>query len=268
MNAGSLVIPPEASIFDGMSAEMATALLEPPATIAGKKLSVVIPAYNEAATIHKILDLVIAAPVNLDLELIVVDDGSKDGTSEAVAAWARNHQHRPRLDVKVIRKENGGKGTAVRRGIDESTGDFVLIQDADLEYEPNDYPRLLQPLVDGEVDVVYGSRILGPDKGGTFMFYLGGRVVTLATNLLYFCWISDEPTCYKVFRGDLIRGIPLVCKGFEFCPEVTAKVLKRGHRIKDVPIRYHPRTVQEGKKIRARDGFIALWELLKWRFVG
>ncbi len=265
---GSLVIRLVAVIFGAMGVESNVAVVDRPAGKAGKKLSVVIPAYNEAATIHKILDLVIAAPVNLFLELIVVDDGSRDGTSEAVQAWAQSHQHRAGLDVKVVRKDNGGKGTAVRRGIAESTGDFVLIQDADLEYEPADYPRLLQPLVDGEVDVVYGSRILGPDKGGTFMFYLGGRVVTLATNLLYFCWISDEPTCYKVFRGDLIRSIPLVCKGFEFCPEVTAKVLKRGHRIKDVPIRYHPRTVQEGKKIRARDGFIALWELLKWRFVG
>jgi glycosyltransferase involved in cell wall biosynthesis len=170
--------------------------------------------------------------------------------------------------VKVITKDNGGKGTAVRRGIDESTGEYVIIQDADLEYEPADYPGLLEPMLRGEADVVYGSRILGPDKGGAPMFYLGGRVVTLATNLLYFCWITDEPTCYKLFRGDLIRSIPLECKGFEFCPEVTAKVLKRGHRIVDVPIRYHPRSVAEGKKIRAKDGLIALWELLKWRFRG
>lgn len=229
-------------------------------------LSVVIPAYNEAATIHKILDLVTAVPLRLHKEVIVVDDGSKDGTAEAVQRWAQGQAGRVGLAVKVITKENGGKGTAVRRGIDESTGEYVLIQDADLEYEPNDYPALLAPMLAGQSDVVYGSRILGPDKGGTFMFYLGGRVVTLATNLLYFCWITDEPTCYKLFRGDLIRSIPLECKGFEFCPEVTAKVLKRGHRIVDVPIRYHPRSVAEGKKIRAKDGLIALWELLKWRF--
>lgn len=231
-------------------------------------LSVVIPAYNEARTIHKILELVVDVPVGMHKEIIVVDDGSKDDTAQAVRNWALAHADDPAVTVKVITKENGGKGTAVRRGIAESTGEFVIIQDADLEYEPADYPKLLEPMLKGEADVVYGSRILGPDRGGTLMFYLGGRVVTLATNLLYFCWITDEPTCYKLFRGDLIRGIPLVCKGFEFCPEVTAKVLKRGHRIVDVPIRYHPRTVQEGKKIRARDGFIALWELLKWRFIG
>jgi dolichol-phosphate mannosyltransferase len=231
-------------------------------------LSIIIPAYNEAATIHKILDLVAAVPLELNKEIIVVDDGSKDDTSKAVDAWAAGHTGNAALSVKVITKENGGKGTAVRRGIDESTGEYVIIQDADLEYEPTDYPALLAPMLRGEADVVYGSRILGPDRGGTLMFYLGGRVVTLATNLLYFCWITDEPTCYKLFRGDLIRSIPLECKGFEFCPEVTAKVLKRGHRIVDVPIRYHPRSVAEGKKIRAKDGFIALWELLKWRFKG
>jgi len=231
-------------------------------------LSVVIPAYNEARTIHKILDLVIAVRLGLNKEIIVVDDGSKDDTAQAVTSWAQAHTDDPGISVKVITKENGGKGTAVRRGIDESTGEFVIIQDADLEYEPADYPKLLEPMLKGEADVVYGSRILGPDRGGTLMFYLGGRVVTLATNLLYFCWITDEPTCYKLFRGDLIRSIPLVCKGFEFCPEVTAKVLKRGHRIVDVPIRYHPRSIEEGKKIRAKDGLIALWELLKWRFKG
>jgi glycosyltransferase involved in cell wall biosynthesis len=242
-------------------------LSQPIQSLAGV-LSVVIPAYNEAATIEKILDKIAAVQVNVGMELIVVDDGSKDGTGDVVNGWIRRHDDDPRLTAKLIAKENGGKGTAVRRGIAESTGDWVVIQDADLEYDPNDYAALLEPLVAGETNVVYGSRILGPDKPGSLKFYLGGRLVTLATNLLYWSSLTDEPTCYKVFRGDLIRGMDLQSTGFEFCPEVTAKLLKRGHRIAEVPIRYYPRSVKEGKKIRSWDGVLAIWELLKWRFRG
>jgi GT2 family glycosyltransferase len=241
-------------------------LVDQPKTALAGVLSVVIPAYNEAPTIEKILDLVVAVKINVGIELIIVDDGSTDGTSEVVQQWARRHDGDPRFACKVITKENGGKGTAVRRGISESTGDWVIIQDADLEYDPNDYAALLEPMIAGEADVVYGSRILGPDKPGSMKFYLGGRLVTFATNLLYWTDLTDEPTCYKLFRGELIRGIDLTCTGFEFCPEVTAKVLKRGHRIAEVPIRYYPRSIEEGKKIRAWDGILALWELLKWRF--
>jgi glycosyltransferase involved in cell wall biosynthesis len=228
-------------------------------------LSVVIPAYNEEPTLTLILDKVAAVKMALDMEIIIVDDGSKDRTADVAKAWAAKHSSN-RLRVKVISKENGGKGTAVRRGIDESTGEYVIIQDADLEYDPNDYPALLEPILAGDADVVYGSRITGPDKPGSLKFYLGGRLVTIATNLLYWSSLTDEPTCYKLFRGPLIRSIPLTCTGFEFCPEVTAKVLKRGLRIAEVPIRYFPRSIEEGKKIRSWDGVLALWELLKWRF--
>jgi dolichol-phosphate mannosyltransferase len=227
-------------------------------------LSVVMPAYNEAPTISRILDKVADVRINVRIELIIVDDGSSDGTAEAVETWLANRKDPP--ETRVIRKENGGKGSAVRAGISASTGDWVIIQDADLEYDPNDYAELLVPMLAGESDVVYGSRILGPDKPGAPLFYLGGRTVTLATNLLYFCNLTDEPTCYKLFRGELIRDIHLTCTGFEFCPEVTAKVLKRGCRIVEVPIRYFPRSVEEGKKIRAKDGILAILELLKWRF--
>jgi len=228
-------------------------------------LSVVIPAYNEEPTLATVLDKVAAVKMALNMELLIVDDGSKDRTAEVAREWAARHAG-GRIRVKVISKENGGKGTAVRRGIEESTGEYVIIQDADLEYDPNDYPKLLEPILAGDAEVVYGSRITGPDKPGSLKFYLGGRLVTLATNLLYWSHLTDEPTCYKLFRGELIRGMPLECTGFEFCPEVTAKVLKRGLRIAEVPIRYFPRSIAEGKKIRSWDGVLALWELLKWRF--
>ncbi|MCA8913756.1 MAG: glycosyltransferase family 2 protein, partial [Planctomycetes bacterium] len=217
------------------------------------------------ATLESVLDKVAEVPLKLNMELLIVDDGSKDRTAEIAKAWAdRNSDER--ISVKVITKENGGKGTAVRRGIDESTGEYLIIQDADLEYDPNDYIKLLEPMLAGEAEVVYGSRITGPDKPGSLKFYLGGKLVTLATNIIYWAHITDEPTCYKLFKGDLIRGIPLTCTGFEFCPEVTAKVLKRGLRIAEVPIRYFPRSIEEGKKIRSWDGVLAIWELLKWRF--
>ncbi|MBZ0136681.1 MAG: glycosyltransferase family 2 protein [Planctomycetes bacterium] len=239
----------------------------PPTTTStrAETLSVVIPAYNEAPTLESVLDKVAAVRFSLNMELIIVDDGSKDDTAAIARAWAARNES-DRIRVKVISKENGGKGTAVRRGIEESTGEYVIIQDADLEYDPNDYPKLLEPILAGDAEVVYGSRITGPDKPGSLKFYLGGRLVTIATNLLYGSHITDEPTCYKLFRGDLIRGIPLTCTGFEFCPEVTAKVIKRGLRIAEVPIRYFPRGIEEGKKIRSWDGVLAIWELLKWRF--
>lgn len=230
-------------------------------------LSVVIPAYNEEATIGEVLDMVRDVPLSLDLEILIIDDGSKDQTAAIAREWASDNGH-GRIAVRVITKENGGKGTAVRRGIDESTGEYVIIQDADMEYDANDYPALLEPIVAGDADVVYGSRIRGGDGRGALKYYLGGRLVTLATNLVYGAHLTDEPTCYKLFRGELIRGIPLECTGFEFCPEVTAKVLKRGLRIAEVPIAYRPRGIEEGKKIRAWDGVLAIWELLKWRFRG
>ncbi|MBV6516164.1 MAG: Dodecaprenyl-phosphate galacturonate synthase [Planctomycetes bacterium] len=228
-------------------------------------LSVVVPAYNEGKTITQILDRVAALRLGLHIELIVVDDGSKDDTADVVRAWAQKAHEG--LTVRVISKPNGGKGSAVRKGIEVSTGDYVIIQDADLEYDPEDYARLLEPMLAGEADVVYGSRVHGPDKRGQAKFFYGGRLVTAVTNLLYGSHLSDEPTCYKLFRGPLLRSIPLTCTGFEFCPEVTAKVLRAGKRIAEVPIRYHPRSIEEGKKIRAMDGFWALWELLKWRLL-
>lgn len=229
-------------------------------------LSVIIPAYNEEATIEAVLDMVAAVDLDLNLEMLIVDDGSTDRTAEISTRWAREHAAGTRISARVVSQPNGGKGTAVRRGIAESSGDYVIIQDADMEYDALDYPALLEPLLRGRVDVCYGSRVIGPDGRGPLRYYLGGRLVTLATNVLYGSRLTDEPTCYKLFRGDLIRSIPLTCTGFEFCPEVTAKILRRGLSVVEVPIHYRPRGMGEGKKIRAWDGALACWELLKWRF--
>ena len=224
------------------------------------KVSVLVPAYNEARTIGKCLEAVYGLNPGRDLEVIVVDDGSTDGTYEAAMAAAKP-------GTRVLKHErNSGKGTAIRTALAAATGDVVLIQDADLEYDPADYAALLKPFEEGRAEVVYGSRILKNPARSYHRYYWGGRLVSLWTNLLYGSHLTDEPTCYKVFRTPLLRSLDLKCTGFEFCPEATAKVLKRGIAIFELPISYRPRRMEEGKKIRWTDGVIALWTLLKLRF--
>jgi len=227
------------------------------------KLSIVIPVYNEEATIRAILDKVRTVDVGMDKEIIVVDDGSHDRTRQILK------EEEAKGDIRVVYHEkNKGKGAAVRTGIANARGDFIIIQDADLEYDPQDYPKLLKPLLEGEADVVYGSRFLS--GGGEKMLSLhriGNRFLTAITNLLYGSSLSDMETCYKVFRTKLIRAIPLHSNRFEIEPEITAKILKRGYKILEVPISYRGREFHEGKKISWKDGFGALWTLLKYRFV-
>ena len=224
-------------------------------------LSVLIPAYNEIKSIDILLEKIQAVP--LTKEIIIVDDGSTDGTRDRLAAYASV----PNIRV-VYHEHNQGKGAAIRTAIQHMTGDIAIVQDADLEYEPQDYLALVQPIAEGKEKVVYGSRFLNRENRHSYMsFYIGGQVVTLLTNILYNQRLTDEPTCYKVFDSHLLRSIPLDCTRFEFCPEVTAKVAKRGIRIKELPINYYPRSIAEGKKISWFDGVEAIWVLFKYRLV-
>jgi glycosyltransferase involved in cell wall biosynthesis len=233
----------------------------------GKVLSVIIPSYNEEKTIAAVLQKLVAVelPHGLSKEIIVVDDGSTDNTESEVMRIA---QALPGENIQYIRQSaNQGKGMAIRRGIGAVSGDYVVIQDADLEYDPNDFCLMLPYLLSGEYEVVYGSRFLNRRNRHSYQsFYWGGRLISLVTNLLYRQSLTDEPTCYKMFTSSLLKSIPLSCTGFEFCPEVTAKVSKRGHWILEVPIHYYPRSVEEGKKIKWTDGVEALLVLLKYRF--
>jgi glycosyltransferase involved in cell wall biosynthesis len=224
------------------------------------KLSVIIPVYNEAATLEEIIHQV--RGTKLPHQIIVVDDGSSDG-SPAILERLQNGSQ-PSLTI-LRHFQNRGKGAAIRTGLAAVTGDLVLVQDADLEYHPSDYPALLVPFADPAVEVVYGSRNLQRNPKSSFTFYWGGRLLSWITNWLYGSRITDEATGYKVIKTELLREIGVETDGFEFCPEVTAKLLRRGVAIQEVPISYHPRSWDEGKKIQWYDGAVAIWTLIRYR---
>lgn len=224
-------------------------------------VTVVIPVYNEIQTIQEIIRRV--RKTGLASEILVVDDGSTDGTRELLREL--NDQG----DVRAIYHEkNSGKGAAVRTGISHASGEVIIIQDADLEYDPEEYPNLLAPIQKGIADVVYGSRFLGGARRPIlFWNMLANKILTFLTNILYNNILSDMETGYKVFKRDLVKDIPLHSRRFEFEPEFTAKILKRKIRIYEVPIAFNPRDYSEGKKIKSKDAFVALWTLFKYRFV-
>ena len=222
-------------------------------------LSVVMPCFNEQDTIEEIIRRVLA--VKLRIELIVVDDVSTDGTIEIL------ERLQPELGFVLLRQpHNGGKGSALRRGFAAVTGDMMIVQDADLEYSPEEYPHLTTLITSGRADVVFGSRFLGTHRVFLLTHYLGNLVITFFTNLLYNTMLTDMETCYKLMRIDVLRSMELKSNGFGIEPEITAKVFKRGYKVYEVPISYDGRGYEEGKKITWRDGIVALWVLLKYRF--
>ncbi len=230
----------------------------PPSSRWKGRVSVIVPVYNEAEHVGELLRAIQASPVKK--EIIIVDDGSTDGTREKLQALP------PSDDLTVVFHErNSGKGAAIRTALTYARGEYVLIQDSDLEYDPQDYPTLLRPLQEDRANVVYGVRPDRPERG--LRFFLGAKFLTHLTNALYFAGIHDEATCYKVFRRSLLDRVTLQCRRFEFCPEVTAKFCRIGEKIAEVPISYHPRSAQEGKKIRHSDGWLAIWTLIRYRFI-
>ncbi len=220
-------------------------------------VSVIVPVYNEADNLDQLLQAIQSSPIRK--EIIIVDDGSTDVTREKLRSLPNVE------DVTVVfHEKNYGKGAAIRTALAYARAEYVLIQDSDLEYDPQDYPKLLRPLEGGEANVVYGVRPDRPERG--LRFFLGAKLLTHLTNFLYQAGIHDEATCYKVVRRSLLAQLHLQCRRFEFCPEVTAKLCRLGEKIAEVPISYHPRSAVEGKKIRHSDGWLAIWTLIRYRF--
>ncbi|MFP4380340.1 MAG: glycosyltransferase family 2 protein [Candidatus Sumerlaeia bacterium] len=226
------------------------------------QLSIIMPVYNEKATIEKIIEKVLNAPLtDIEKELVIVDDGSTDGTRDLL------EKYRDRENFQIIfHEKNGGKGKAVRTGIEHFKGDLAIIQDADLEYDPEDYPVMLEPILKGKADVVYGSRFKGSGRAFLATHFYGNKLITFVANILYNTCLTDIETCYKAFRREVFENIILRSNTFTIEPEITAKVFKKKYRVFEVPISYSGRDFEEGKKITWRDGFKALGTLFYYRF--
>lgn len=225
------------------------------------KLSIIIPIYNEAELLETVLANVRAA-IPFEHELILVDDHSTDGTLEIL----KKEKQKPDT-VVVYHEKNQGKGAAIRTGLKYAAGDIIIVQDADMEYDPRDIPRVIRPILDGKTNVAYGSRFLGSVERMRLPNFVANKILALLVTVLYFQRITDEATAYKAFRKETIKSIDLKCERFEFCPEVTAKVLRKGEKIVEVPVVFTARTFEEGKKIGWRDFIVAVWTLLKYRFI-
>jgi glycosyltransferase involved in cell wall biosynthesis len=227
------------------------------------RLSVVMPVYNEIDTVQEMIDRVLCmGKKGLKIELVVIDDCSKDGSRELVAQLSKDRGFK-----LLYQDKNQGKGAAVRRGIASATGDIIVVQDADLEYSPEEYPELIDLIVKGKADAVFGSRFIGRHRCFLFTHYLANLFLNLVTNVLYNTTLTDMETCFKAVRADILKSLPLSSNRFGIEPEITAKLFKRGARVYEVPITYEGRDYAEGKKITWRDGFPALWTLIKFRFV-
>lgn len=226
-----------------------------------KLLSIIIPVYNEEKTISEILKKVKNAKTTLRKEIIIVNDGSTDNSANIIGKFMKNNKN-----FLLITKKNGGKGSAIREGLKKAKGDIILTQDADLEYNPNEYQKLIQPIINKKAKVVYGSRILNKNnKMSHLSFYIGGRLITFVTNMLYGSNLTDEPTGYKIFKSDIIKSLKIENNDFSWEPEITAKILKKGIKIYEVPISYNPRKTCEGKKINWKDGIKAVYTLIKYK---
>ncbi|HRY52902.1 MAG TPA: glycosyltransferase family 2 protein [Candidatus Portnoybacteria bacterium] len=227
------------------------------------KLSIIVPVYNEKSTVEQLLAKLETLDLDVAKEIIIVDDFSTDGTREIIKKYEGRHKI-------IYHEKNRGKGRALRSGFAEVSGDWVVVQDADLEYDPNDFKAMIAKANEVDGQVIYGSRRLNhsylKSRHSGHIFALGGIFLTWLTNLLYRTRITDEPTCYKMIKTDLLKSVDLKCERFEFCPEITAKIAKRGIKIHEVPINYYPRHKNEGKKINWRDAVEAIWTLLKYRF--
>src|SRR3989344_9075818 len=230
------------------------------------KLSIIVPVYNEEKTITKILDKLLKLNLKMKKEIIIVDDGSRDNSKKIIEGYLKNKKANKKIEYKFKIKENGGKGSAIKEGIRLATGDIITIQDADLEYNPKDYKILIKPIIEGKEEVVYGSRFLTKHNPKYIIYFWGNKFLTLLTKILYNSKVTDMETCYKVFRSDVIKNINLKANHFDIEPEVTAKILKTKPRIREIPISYNPRTIEEGKKINWKDGVKAIWTLIYWRF--